>query len=91
MNQLSLVLDQPRARRRDPSTSHKAADRAKTFAPSHSQRILEALTQGDLTANEISIATGLTVVQVCRRLPEISGIKPLDIEREGFRVWSAAA
>ena len=89
MEQLAMTFE-PRARRRDPVTSHKAAERAKAFAPSHSQRIFDALTSADLTASEIAAATGLTVVQICRRLPEIDGLRALDIERDGFRVWSAA-
>lgn len=88
MNQLTLTLEPPKARRRDPVTSHKAAAKAKVFAASHAMRILDALREGDLTANEIAAVTGLSVVQTCRRLPEIKGIKPLDIERDGFRVWS---
>lgn len=88
MNQLAMNFDAPRARRRDPSTSHKAAAKAKVFATSHAMRIHAALLEGNLTANEIAAVTGLTVVQICRRLPEIAGIKPLDIERDGFRVWS---
>lgn len=83
-----MTFDAPRARRRDPQTSHKAAERAKSFAPSHAQRIVAVLERGCFTAAEIADESGLTVVQVCRRLPEIAGIKPLDIERDGFRVWS---
>lgn len=88
MNQLTLTLEEPRARRRDPVTSHKAAIKAKVFAPTHAQLIYDVLTVADFTAAEIAESTRLTVVQVCRRLPEIKGIKPLDIERDGFRVWS---
>lgn len=88
MNQLAMNFDQPRARRRDPATSHKAAERANTFAPSHSMRILEALRDEDLTAQEISDVTSLTVVQICRRLPGIDGIKATGLQRDCFRVWS---
>lgn len=88
MNQLSLTLEPPKARRRDPVTSHKAAERAKAFAPTHAQRIHAELLEGPMTADEIACATGLTVVQVCRRLPEIAGIRPMPLERNGFRVWS---
>ena len=87
MNQLSLTLEPPKARRRDPVTSHKAASKAKLFAPTHAQLILDVLGVGDFTAKEIADCSRLTVVQVCRRLPEIKGVKPLDIERDGFRVW----
>jgi hypothetical protein len=95
MNQLSLTLEPPKARRRDPSTSHAAAKAAERFQASHAGRILEALLDGSpMTANEIAFATGLTVVQVCRRLPEIEGVRVMTIggqplERDGFRVWMA--
>lgn len=94
MNQLSLTL--PMARATDPHTSHKAAERAKVFAPSHAQRIEWAMQlHGDLTAEEIAYWSGLTVVQVCRRLPEASRFKVVTkdgqpVERDGFRVWSIA-
>lgn len=95
MNQLSLTLDPPRARRSDPSTSHEAAKRAARFAASHAGRILEALRIHPMTAKEISTHTGLSVEQVCRRLPEITGAHVMArgghaIERDGYRVWMAA-
>ena len=94
MNQLCLTLEPPkahtRARRTDPITSHKAAERAKVFAPSHAQRIVAVLERGCFTAAEIADESGLTVVQVCRRLPEISEAKPMNEERQGYRVWSIA-
>lgn len=88
MNQLTLTLELPKARRRDPVTSHKAAERAKSFAPTHAQLIYDVLTVADFTAAEIAESTRLTVVQVCRRLPEISEAKPTNEERQGYRVWS---
>lgn len=100
MNQLSLTLEPPkartRARRTDPETSHKAAKNAELFVPSHSLRIEWALElHGDLTAKEIAERTGMTVVQVCRRLPEASRFKVVTkdgqpVERDGFRVWGLA-
>lgn len=88
MEQLAMTFTAPRARRRDPKTSHKAAERAKVFAPTHAQRIVAVLRHGCFTAAEIADESGLTVVQVCRRLPEIPEAKPTDEERQGFRVWS---
>ena len=85
-----MTFTAPRARRRDPQTSHKAAERAKVFAPTHAQRIFDVLARGDFTAAEIADESGLTVVQVCRRLPEIPDAKPTDKERDGYRVWSIA-
>ena len=82
----------PRARSRDPQTSHQAAERAKVFAPTHAQLIYDVLTVTNMTASEIADCTRLTVVQVCRRLPEIDGLTVvtrggIPLERDGFRVW----
>lgn len=83
-----------RARSTDPETSHKAARRADHFASTHAGRILEALRISPMTAGEISQHTGLSVEQVCRRLPEITGVRVVqqggvDLERDGYRVWMA--
>lgn len=83
-----------RARRTDPETSHKAARRADHFASTHAGRILEALRIQPMTAGEISAHTGLSVEQVCRRLPEITGVRVVEqggqpLERGGYRVWMA--
>ena len=88
MDQLATTFTAPRARRRGPQTSHKAAERAKVFAPSHAQRIVAVLRRGDFTAAEIADESGLTVVQVCRRLPEIPEATATDEVRQGYRVWS---
>lgn len=61
-----------RARRRDPATSHRAAEQAEKFAASHAGRILAALLEhGDLSTHRIADLTGLTVVQVDRRAAEL--------------------
>lgn len=96
-----------RARKTDPSTSHAAAERAEYFAGTHVSRILWALKTASLhafdnevgfTAEQISRWTGLTVVQIDRRLPEMrdAGLVRLAMhpgggvwERNGFRVWEA--
>ncbi len=85
----------PRARNTDPNTSRAAAKRAERFATSHAGRILEALRVQPMTAREISAHTGLSVEQVCRRLPEITGASVvtrggLPLERDGYRVWMAS-
>lgn len=60
------------ARSTDPIQSHDAADRAAKFAPSHRDRILAALKQhGPRTAHELERITGLTVVQIDRRMHEL--------------------
>lgn len=94
MNQLCLTLEPPKARRRDPSTSHAAAKAAERFQASHAGRVLAALRIHPMTAKEISAHTGLSVEQVCRRLPEIPGVSVMTVggqpvERDGFRVWMA--
>lgn len=97
MNQLTLTLDEPRARRSDPSTSHAAAARSAKFAESHAERILLALQYGALNAEEIGASAGLTVVQVDRRTIEMQRkglirVKQLggaDVVRNGMRVWEA--
>jgi len=65
------LITAPAARRTDPVTSHQAARRAATFAASHAGRILEALAEGPRTAAGLAAMTGLSVVQVDRRLPEL--------------------
>lgn len=60
------------ARSADPIQSHDAADRAAKFSPSHRDRILAALKQhGPRTAHELERITGLTVVQIDRRMHEL--------------------
>lgn len=97
MSQLSIDFTQ-RARRSDPATSKQAAVNADKFAGSHAGRILAALkAHGPKTAHELH-TTGLTVVQIDRRLPELSklGLAKVvklddgaDMVRGGFRVWMA--
>lgn len=92
MNQLALHL--PMARESDPETSKAAARRAKRFQASHAGRILEALRVHPMTAQEIADHTGLQVVQICRRLPEIADARVVTqggqaLERGGMRVWMA--
>lgn len=87
-----------RARSTDPTTSHAAAARAARFAESHAGRILAAVRKcGNATAHSISCYTGLSVVQIDRRLPELqrSGLVEVvqqggqDMVRGGYRVWRA--
>ena len=71
--QLIFTDIQPiRARRTDPATSQRAAQQAEKFALSHAGRILAALREhGDASTHRISELTGLTVVQVDRRVAEL--------------------
>ena len=88
-------LQPVRARRTDPQTSHDAASRAERFAASHAGRILAALKEhGPGTPAALSGHTGLTVVQIDRRLPELRVIGlawPTGEILGGYRVWKCAA
>lgn len=91
MDQLGLDLapPEPRARRRDPSTSHAAAKKAASVAPNHRNLIMAKLTH-PMDAYDIAAATGLSQVQVCRRLPELDAMglaHPTGTVRDGSRLW----
>lgn len=86
------------ARATDPETSHIAAEMAAPFVGSHCDRILACLKlHGPLTKDEIATRTGLTSVQVDRRLPDLQsagkaeptgGTRPSHAGRPE-RIWSA--
>lgn len=84
------------ARRTDPITSHLAAANAYEFKGGHAARILAGLQAlGQATAHELSEHTGLTVVQIDRRMPEIARegkvrvrtVQGVALIRAGARVW----
>ena len=90
---------QKMVRASDPLSSILAAESAVVFAGTHRERIVQSLrTHGPMTAHDIAVATGLTVVQVDRRLPELQrdGVaKVVELAgevvlRDGFRVWELA-
>jgi hypothetical protein len=61
-----------RARRTDPATSHRAAADSVRFAGSHAGRILACLkTHGRRDTHQLSLITGLTIVQIDRRKKEM--------------------
>jgi hypothetical protein len=64
--------DPPRARREDPITSQLAAARVDEFSGEHFALIHKAL-EAPGTIYEIAERTGLSHVQVARRLPEMKG------------------
>ena len=85
-----------RVRAGDPVTSVLAAERSMEFSGGQRARIMEALRSlGSATAQELASATGLTVVQVDRRLPEakrdgtaeVMQLNGDDVRRDGYRVW----
>jgi len=70
--QLSFMLPDPKARKRDPQTSHDAAASMKVAATAQAVKVLMVLRQhGPLGAEQIAILSGLDKFQVCRRLPEL--------------------
>lgn len=85
-------------RARDPITSVLAAEAAIKLAGNHCDRILADLKQrGQATPHEMQCTTGLTVVQIDRRLPELLKAGRVrvvqrggeDLVRGGARVWEA--
>lgn len=91
MTQLALQFDRPRARKRDPSTSHQAADRAANFAGKHRALIWNALLErGPMTYREIAAVTRLEPVAVNRRAKEMQeqGLVAIGPDtKDGMRVW----
>jgi DNA-binding MarR family transcriptional regulator len=90
--QMSLFDSAPLARKRDPQTSAKAAQRALNFVGGHEGKIHAALNGPGLTYREIARATGMEPVAVARRLKgmESRGLIRRDGEREGMTVWHKA-
>jgi len=93
---LSEVPYQPRSRATDVATSHDAAERAKTFVAAHEAKIFEAIYQAGergATAKEIAAITGLSDVQVNRRLGNM-GERGLIVRngqrRDGCFAWRTA-
>ena len=78
-----------RARRTDPETSHAAARKAERFAASHVGRILALFqaTGAYYTARDIAAHTGLTIVQIDRRLHEMPEIERAGFCLGAFTVW----
>lgn len=91
MNQLALTFDPVRlARKRDPQTSHDAAQRASTFAATHAAKIYAAICEGKgLTYRDIARIANLEPVAVARRLSamEEKGLIRREGEREGMGQW----
>lgn len=92
----NIEVIKKRVRAQDPVSSVQAAERSARFANSHKGRILfalECLCSG--TAREIGDSSGLSVVQVDRRLIELQRDKLIevpqldgnDLMRDGYRVW----
>lgn len=94
MTQLALVLPLPLARKRDPATSHAAANKAASIAPSHRNIIAAALREGPATVKQISDRCGLSQYAVSKRLIEMQRMGLIELtgrELEGCREWRRRA
>ena len=90
MNQFCLVL--PLARRTDPATSHAAANKAASIAPSQRNIIAAALSTPG-TVKQISDRCGLSQYAVSKRLPELQRMGLIELtgrEIDGCREWRRA-
>lgn len=92
--QLTLILPLPLARRDNPQTSHRAAERAAKVAPSHRNIIAASLrANGPQTVKGIADSTGLSQYAVSKRLPELSQMGLIELtglEVDGCREWRKA-
>lgn len=86
-----LIL--PLSRRTDPATSHAAAAKAASVAPSHRNIIMDALRHfGPLTQYGIEHHTGLLAHKVGKRLVELERLglaEPTGEVEQGCRKWRA--
>lgn len=84
----------PRARNSDPPTSRAAAQRVREFAGDHCALILAALKDRAGTIYDIARWSGLSHVQVARRMPELQAAGRVEAGRSApgpsgrdCRVW----
>lgn len=91
--QMSLDWSATRARRTDPSTSHRAARNAASgITALRRLAIVEALRKnGPMTAMEVSEVTGINYIETQRRMKECPGIRRNGAERDGRKVWEVMA
>ena len=91
--QLTLILPLPLARRDNPQTSHRAAERAAKVAPSHRNIIAASLRDnGPQTVKGIADSTGLSQYAVSKRLSEMGQLGTAELTGEvidGCRQWRA--
>ena len=92
MTQLALVLPLPVARRSDPATSHAAAAKAASIAPSHRNIIMDALRVYPGTVYSLEAVTGLDAHRIGKRLIELQRLglaEPTGEVIDGCREWRA--
>lgn len=85
--QLSF-LDEPRARRSDPVTSHLAASQAKDLSKVHHALILGALRRGAAGVDRIGQLTRLDAHQVGKRMAELQKARAVKLTGETVRSTS---
>ena len=68
---LPVPMPTPAARATDPPPSHEAAEGAKSFAPGHIDRILEALQLGPASKTELWRRTSISDVAIQRRCSDL--------------------
>lgn len=100
MNQLAFELDEPRARKSNPATSHEAAISAKELQAQHCRTIVGALKRyGPSGVDRIAALTKLNNHQVGKRMVELerAGLAKLtgqnvkSLSGRDQREWMAAA
>lgn len=100
MNQLTFDLDEPRARKSNPATSHEAAISAKELQAQHCRTIVGALKRyGPSGVDRIAALTRLTSYQCSKRMAELerAGLAKLtgqnvkSLSGRDQREWMAAA
>jgi hypothetical protein len=67
------------ARATDPLTSINAAENSVKFSGGHKALILEALESGAKSVRELERCTGLTVVQIDRRMAELKRLDAIEL------------
>ena len=81
---LPVPMPAPAARATDPLPSHEAAEGAKSFAPGHIDRILEALQLGPASKTELWRRTSISDVAIARRCSDlVSAGKLIVISEDG--------
>jgi hypothetical protein len=68
---LPVPMPHPAARATDPPPSHEAAEGAKSFAPGHNDRILEALQLGPASKTGLWRRTSISDVACARRCSDL--------------------
>lgn len=92
MNQLSIDFIHTRHRRTDVQTSRDAARAAVSSKAQTQRESLLALLQdlGPMTGKELAPVSGMTFLEVSRRMSEIPGIARTGKRRDGSFEWAVS-